>query len=659
MFVTGKMPGTIETRDFSDLEEARALEKIRISLQNGHTREACELALASLPFHQLLPIFIDEIVPALKKSAPFTDIPLYNLVLILQSMGQEALASQLLLELGVDTHKLFTNLQLAEMLQDIPPTLTDLDSFLYETTNVHFPQILYNSNVPLWFRTMILSQISRGDGRYFATTLHRFGHHFQSYDAMKILFQTNPSAYSVLSTYLLSGEVNEALVSTVCGFVDALSTAKQAHNFWNRIKKHPLASDAKIAQHMLRKATSLKASYTITNIVRSSCDLQPPALLSKALLAVAWSQKSPQENSDDALTTAWDVQYEQVSRFVDSLTPGVADDVLRKSVASLYAASDGQVAGRILWSILLGIDKSNLAKQHPLSPEVGRQLARALLQRPLLEQIRFMTLDSVNTAEISQLLKSHIAKTIQYRRANKLPAVSLENDSNVKLMLAGMIVMTEKASPALEKTDNVHLIRLVRDLFESWNPQVAADLVENLNLRHKPSPEVAMATMGLLLRHGNVALTVQLMREIGPDNLEPTQLNKLLVKVGQELPIVIVPLVSWLIRTRKAFVPPSVIRRLIISLNRTAQLTYSQRFTRTTRLLSILRGLGVGPGPVAAASMVDAMIKAAAESGRGSRRRLQWALDICQREGVPEFRVKQWLSKVVEMRSTGRGYWAK
>ncbi|PRT53316.1 hypothetical protein B9G98_00936 [Wickerhamiella sorbophila] len=647
VFATETGPSPISIQEISCEQEAETVSQAKRVAQKGDIKHACELILATVPFNQILSVFVDEIVPVLKISTSLDSpqsIPLYNLVLVLQAMGHGPLASQLLMELDADIEQILSDLQLAEILQEVTPNLQIVDEFFWSSTQMHFPQILYNQQVSLWLRAIVMAHVSRGGRAYFETTLQRYGKHFQSNEAMNLILKSNPHAYSSLSSYLLNGEHSNSLA----GLIDAIDSSKQLHNLWKKLKPAP---DHSVVGHVLRKAIHLNASYTIPSIVRYTSDTN---LLTKALVATAWSQKLPPKNDDRALTTAWDVQSEQVTRVVDNLGETVVDQVVAQSVKSI---SNSESPGRVLWALLLGIEKSKLSKSHSFPAVVVRQFSRALMQRPLLEQLRFMTLDLVTSAGISQLLKSHVSKMIYYRRLHKLPPLSLEQDENVKLMLAGMIVMSEKMSP--DHNDGIHLIRVVKELFENWDPKVAAKLVEDLNDRHRPSSEVAMATMGLLLKHGNVALTVQLMRELGPDKLEPPQLHQILVRVGRELPIVIVPLVSWLIRTHKAFIPPSVIRKLIVCLNKTTQMSYSQRFTRTTRLLSILRGLGVGPGAVAAAAMVDAMIKAAEESGRGSRRRLQWALDICQREGVPEEKVKHWLAKVVEMRSSGKGYWAK
>lgn len=641
---TSSSPITLQ--EVSGKDEAEIVNQAKLCAQKGEIKRTCELVLASVPFDRIIPVFVDEIVPELKISTNLDtpqSIPLYNLVLTLQALGHRAFASQLLMELGADIDQISVDLQLAEVLQEVTPNLDSIDEFFQDSTQLHFPQLLYNQQVSLWLRAIVMAHVSRGDKAYFETTLRRYGKHFDSYEATNLILKSNPHAYSSMSSYLLNGEHANSLV----GFIDAIDSPKQLHNLWKKLKP----SSHQVAEHVLRNAVRLRASYTIPSIVPFTNE---PGLLAKALSATAWSQKLPAKNDDKALTTAWDVQFEQVTRVVDNIPKEIVDQAITQSVRSI---SNSDAPGRVLWALLLGIEKSNLSKTHDFSAPVLRQLSRALMQRPLLEQLRFMTLDIANSAGISQLLKAHVSKMIYHRRMNKLPPLSLEQDENVKLMLAGMIVMSEKMSP--DHNDGIHLIRVVKELFEHWDPDAAAVLVKDLSDRHKPSSEVAVATMGLLLKHGNVALTVQLMRELGPDNLEPAQLHQILVRVGKELPIVILPLVSWLIRTHRAFIPPSVIRKLIVCLNKTSQMSYSQRFTRTSRLLSILRGLGVGPGPVAAAAMVDAMIKAAEESGRGSRRRLQWALDICQREGVPEEKVKHWLAKVVEMRSNGKGYWTK
>lgn len=527
---------------------------------------------------------------------------------------------------------ILNNFQLIDALDRVP--LSSLDTVL-QRFGIRFPQVLYSEKSE-WFRTKLLIKCFHENETYARVQYERYRDKFSSH-ALESILQDCPKQFDYFEKLLF--RVNERAVTMwSSGDVEKLrllielANKKQLPKMVKKLAKRDLPAD--IWSQMLHRALILNLSYEISRIMRYGMSHLPSRMIGRALLAVAWSQHNP-GGDDEAFTTAEDVNRDVVSQVASTIPANRLNGVL-------YYIFTQDLPARIMWAVLLGIQGQPLS----LKGSLTRRMAGVMVKRPDLEQMRYMTLPQTSALAASQLLKFKL-RSIDHG--------SLTQDE-VKMVIAGMVLLSEKSEPQNSKSFG----SVVEQMFSQWSADNVSRTLNVLTTLYAPAPRITLTIIGMLVAHKKYALAIRLLEGQVPNKELPQKMfYDLLLSVCQDFPKISLALTTWLIKVANVFITPQTLQRMIVILSEQRKLNDHESITRINSLIKLLRGLNATPGPAAASAIVDGLIDRAIIKGGGSRRRLQWALDMCKEENVPQQRVQRWLQKINHMRKHGQGYWAR
>lgn len=410
----------------------------------------------------------------------------------------------------------------------------------------------------------------------------------------------------------------------------------------------------------LQQALRYQQTFAIVNIIKHGQGRFSQEQISLALEQVMWAKRNNKKINDDSLYyDPSDIDTQLVEDLVNSLpTSKILEEALLTVLKRLQTSRKKKgIPGRILWNLLLGIQNSSTYIGGTYSVE--RQLASILTRRPHFEQMRYMSLEKTSYNGIMVFLRQYICSKQYIRDSNR---DELGEDADAKLILAGITLASEKnsnSSTTSVPSNNAILSPLVVDLFRDWQGEKAVRMIELLySQKIQPSDEIIVRSVSMLLNQEEYKLAFRLMTKVHeiPDEVY----FKFLIKSSFGFPYLAYRLTTFLINTQKKQIPSEVLRRMIIGYSKSTQLTDSQSARFIWRNMRIIRRQNNSRyGKRAAESLVESVLKRAEIRGWGSRKRLQWALEVARKEGIGAEKARKWMARLDDMRTRKTGYWSR
>lgn len=604
-------------------------------------KDAIVVLLNSLPLDALLVAFKSRLMPIAKNSSVGL-LGVLEIAFTIYKQGNDALAQQVLAEFDYSVSENSRYFAFVAGLESNNGDLksTEMDTYLRtlldRSTALNFPQMFSNKAVSAWLKAHLLAQLSQSDLQRWLT---KYSSHFSEECICLLAMLCSTLQFRIMCDWLVKESPD--LIPPVVKMIVSKEKFRIISRKLLRRSSDPDTAAA-VAESMLESAIRLKQTYDIANICRRfSSSLQRPEtkpLLVKALLAAAFAQLKPECENElhDLVSGSNDELHTYLVERV--LSPVSSDEAARniiiaKAAQRLHALYAKKIPGKVLWQLLLSLPG-------PLIGPANASLARLIIQRPYLEQIRYMSLPITTSGSIFHLLRWHIAKTVDHRKINVIAPAILQAKEDIELLLFGMLLASEKQK--LERKDQPELCSMV--IRDHSGRTFATSIVYKV--------------VAELIKQKQYTITKQLLSEIGLDCIPASIYNNIMLNLAVHQPEDSYRFVAWLVLTNGIFLSSKHINKMMRILV-DSNLTESQlvnRFQSLRRLLIIsLRA----PFEASTAScLVNALIKSALTRSRGSHQRLKWALKMAKQARVPESEFTEWNAILTKMREQCRGFWA-
>lgn len=643
--------------------------------------------LEELPLNAYISALTNFLIPKLLESG-LGEPGAVELVYQIFLRDNEALVAQILPEL-VEKFPFFENvsvLQSFSFLSRVPPSMetAQLDAFLSMYTDAHFPQILSHNDVSAWFRMRLLAQLNHGN---FRKWLHRYRTSISSAD-ITLLINTVPHTHlDAIGEWLLE---NKRDMHIICEAVNTPHTFQAVCRPFIKRKSVVLSTDnTEVPVALLSCALKLKLTYEVGNIcskfhVQLGSDNALP-LLADALLAAAFAQRRPENQYDmNSLVSGTEEDFRTflvakvlepalLSESYDSKENKsrsesgngneseegniMANKVVGYACSKLFKQYPKKVPGNVLWQLVLSLPAESMSIYGPAQ----RALARLVVQRPYVEQLRYMALPMLTARGVGDVLRWHIQRIMDVREVNVVPKLSLQAEEDIQFLVAGIIIATEKGASEGETS------LMIRSLFASESkdksdlnsPQLLESIIGESHAQQKPmSRNIIFSIVSRLIDHKSFVVAFQLLEAIGPAKVSSFTLDALLQALALEHPETTYKFLVWLLQEHKAAVSPKTVNKMLTLISNSSKLSESQLMNRFQSLRLLMgKTMRKHVDAEAAIALVDAFINSALQRGSGSRMRLKWALDIAQTAKVPEEKFDEWSKILNEMQESKQGYW--
>lgn len=420
------------------------------------------------------------------------------------------------------------------------------------------------------------------------------------------------------------------------------------------------AENDQVLSEFLKIAIKYQQTLTVTEVIKLGA-VNNPRLVSGAIDCVLWGKtRNIHDLDDNALFSKKISDPSILHRIFNNVSRAVLDKALVMSMNRLGASPPG----KILWDFIGGLESWKGLETLPVVFE--RAAANAISARPHFEQMRYMALNKVSPNGVMALLHSFIS------RLQQSPQNTEDKfDSDVKIIMAGLVLLKEKEEAVSTKaisdppsnevaalsTDG-HFGKVVTDLFRRWDEKRATEVVQFLVKRDiQPPSEAIIQSVGMLVHRNQFSLALKLLDSI--PEIPPKAYFLFLVRASKSFPNICKSMMKWLKTNRNLHFPPSVIRQIIIGYSRSPLLSAAQCNNRIIPLIAELRGRGQELGPKTAEAVVEGILRRVSVTGKGSRARFLWSIDLAKEEGVDPKLLHKWVRQVELMRSDGHGFWRR
>lgn len=633
--------------------EVSAAERL---VQQYFLKEAVSVLLNNLPLDSILAAFQARLMPAAERS-PIRLLGVLELAFALYKQGSEALANQVLEEFdrsvsqnsryfgfiaGLESSATFGTLKSTEMDEY-------LRNLLNESAPFNFPQVLSDKNVSAWLKAHLMAQLSPLDLKRWLT---KYSSHFSKECVCLLAMLCSTTQFKVLCDFMVKDSSD--LIPSV---VEMMTSKEKFRIISRKLQRHTVDSDIVaeyvVAESMLAGAIRLKQTYDIANICRHfSPSLNRPetkSLLAKALLAAAFAQPKPEDEKDMSGLVSGSNEELHTYLVERVLSPVLSDTAARNTVVAraaqrLHTSHAKNVPGKVLWQLLMSLPG-------PLSGPANASLARLVIKRPYLEQIRYMSLPITTSSSILHLLKWHISKIIEHRKVNVIaPAVS-QAEEDIQLLVVGILLASEKQALEVGKTETL------QGASRRVNISSLATVLQDPSERSFSTTIVSLV-LADLVKQKQYTVAKQLLNEIGLERIPPSIFNNLLLNLAADQPEDSYQFVVWLVQTNDIRISPRCINKMMRILA-SSNLSESQLVNRFQSLRQLLITSLRAPVEASTAScLIDTLIKSAYTRGRGSHQRLRWALEVAKQARVPEIEFAEWNKTLSSMQEHSQGFWA-
>ncbi|KAA8908433.1 hypothetical protein TRICI_004781 [Trichomonascus ciferrii] len=497
--------------------------------KSGYYGRCCEVLLENLSLGgqgDILNVLSRQVIPTLCQEGPLQfdsrSLVVGNMLnALVVELGQPALALQLCHELGIEGAVFFSDLERIRRLREDRGQVT-LGQIRREFQQP-FAEVLRNEGLPLWTRLQVLDLVLTSYAREMGTQLNAASgflskpfviqgliRNYLILAQREVITQQEVETFSRAIGAYISRDCKYALHPRDLEALCQLGTTKDKFaRHWKYVKKHYDRHDivTKLNDNnnyayietltvYLQHAIRLQESYDIVNIIQRGQGKFPALLLARAIERLAWARRKRQQEEDDEA-----MYYDPKdvdTRLLDKTLAIVPENTRNQALSGVFARLQKRpvVPGRILWNLILGIQKSGVAVNQSLE----RRIADALARRPHFEQMHYMSLPMSSPAGIMHLLKQYIW---HMKRQRNPIADNLGTEADAKLLVAGITLIDEKqaqqqqtVSASLSKGG---LATLVVALFKDWQGERAARVVEELySQKIQPSDEILVPHQGQL-----------------------------------------------------------------------------------------------------------------------------------------------------------------
>ena len=626
--------------------------------------EATSYITNSLPLQVALTVLADRIAPIIRNGV-LGELGVLELGFHLYQETHSGLAQQFLQAVGLERAGQLLEVISVLIQQEKAANSRRLDSkyldaLINEVLGSHFPQVLSkkitgNSTVDTWFKVHVLAMLPWSEcekwlNRYWETMGTALDGETSQ---MLALMGTTTPHFVNLSHWAMENSL------TLVSLILITSTPEQLHGILRPLLRPSRASqvDEPTAVALLKKALQKKQSYDIANI----CGKFGPVMvdnetnrnyLADALLAVAFAQKNPSSLDDEEVTLATSFLQTPLVSMVLPQDRVFANSVIGWAAWKLHARyRRTRVSGRVLWRFLL-----SLPSDPPLNGYAQSELAKLVVQRPYIEQIRYMALPYVSQTGVAHLVQWHIKRIVDYRRRNQVSWNTLQAKEDVQLLVAGMSMAAEKVKQHHKESNSLDdVIRL----FEVESQIDSTAVLEQISSDEQNiSAWLLLNVTAELVAQKNFVVAQQMLRMLGPGRLSRVTFDSMLLQLTETNPSESYFFVLWLLGERPRSISYTTMNVILLVLIKERSLSESQLMNRfqTLRILignKMRREVSVE----AARGFVNALIESSKSRNGGSRVRLKWALEIAHKAGVPATDFDQWTQELKKMNADKVGFW--
>lgn len=637
------------------------------------------------------------------------DFVIGNLVQGFLHINQKSLAHFLFQDLGLDPKELDPVIQQVRLIQDLHAYCDNERSaylMVRDCLGRHFPQLMAHGDLSLWTRFHIWKFMLKYNPRYLDLIFNKFhenfmGKKFVLTNFLKSAVAQNQSNLVHFVSYRLK-KGGKLFYDEDLQFVPSIAyDGKSLAELWNSFRIYHAAlrkddlsfstqcdkpsqsihykllqgsitndidtikerkqseepttdSDRSVARFLAR-AVALDQSITCSSIVKYGNGQFDSHLLSKALMTVIFGRKKlPYDDTDSLFRNPGTIDTSLLVRTINSVPPDqVAFPLflcMRRLNTKFSFEKCQSVDGHLLWNISLALEQSNLPRLPQL---VETQLAQALSCRSHIEQLRFMALTKVSVSGIVALLGQYIRNL---HDAGFPEDFGTNDEADIRLILAGLLLIEEKAGPSTNK--DIYFSQIIGDLFEKWNREKAFELMQMLQEQNiEPSGDALVRIEARLLDKERYHVASELLSRVRiPD---PKTYFMFLATTCTANPKLCMPIVRKLEELKKPRIPTSLYVKMAIGFSQSLKLSDALSKKYTMWMIKRIRQRHERLGPRLAEALVDSLLDRAERTQWGSRKRLQWALDVAKSEGVSKDIVDRWMERLHTMRTMQTGYWAK
>lgn len=635
--------------------------------------------LEHLPLDAYMAALSNFLIPKLLESG-LGELSAVELVYQVFLRENEALVAQILPEL-IEKFSFFeetSTLQSFSFIARVPPSLETarLDAFLSMYTDAHFPQILSHNDVSAWFRLHMLAQLNHD---CFNKWLYRYSNSISSAEIALLINIVPRTHLDVIGEWLIEHKRD---MRVVCEAVNAPHIFQAVCRPFIKRKSVVLSPEnTEVPLALLTCALKLKLSYEIGNIcskfhTQLGGDHALP-ILADALLAAAFAQRRPQNQDDmNALVAGTEENFHTflVSKVLEPVLLSKSNDnaendsetgdgnALANKLVGIASSKlckqyPKKVPGNVFWQLVLSLPSESMSVYGPAQ----RALARLVVQRPYVEQLRYMALPIVTARGVGDVLKWHIQRIMDVREVNVVPNLSLQAEEDIQFLVAGIIIATEKGGSEDETSQMIRslFIRGDKDKSDLNSPQLLESIIGDTHAQQKPmSRNIIFNIVSRLIDHKCFVIAFQLLEAIGPAKVSSYTLDTLLQALALEHPEATYKFLVWLLQEHKAAVSPKTVNKMLTLICNSSKLSESQLMNRFQSLRLLMgKTMRKQVDAEAATALVNAFINSALQRGSGSRMRLKWALEIAETAKVSEEKFDEWNKRLNEMQESKQGYW--
>ncbi|CAN6653118.1 hypothetical protein TRVA0_026S01134 [Trichomonascus vanleenenianus] len=658
-----------------------------ICYKDGRYDEACRLLLENVPGNALASAFKKKVMPNLVEFER-EELVMGTLVTELVNMGHCAVAKQFLLEMDYsedETSKLLHNakfelqarrLYTREEINGLVEQFFGLgDAFDLFRRKFAASQSLYVQAVLAdHLLTITTDAAAKNDLMC------------QIFDNERVIGEKHFLRYitrSALVRYRKLDELDTAQsVRYIAAFTDSLLTVlrsrkhimfasddteylallaydgKSLTKIWKRYSKLRIdeTNDTKLAlTRFLNQAVQFKETITCTHIIKHGRGDFDPRILGKAIVCATLGKKrNPKIQDSDVYLGGDDVDTTLIQRIVKYTPPQVLYPALHYAVKALQRV---EPSPRILWNLILGLEQSPHLDKIPFP--VFRALIPMVLSRPLLEQIRLISLSKVTYNQVAFYLRVYISgnkeRMVTASRSKRL-------DVDAKVILAGMTIMKEKQQQSTDQSNELvrstrQMTMVVRDLFNGWDSTMAVRMIAELTSQKLTFPdELVVQSVGSLLQCRQTELAFELMERMS--YVPKEAYYKFMVHASYTDPYLAETLRVLLVQKKRLYPAEHVLQRMCVGYANSPQLSAHSSIRMVMKMARILHERDFSLGKTAARSLVNSVLARAESNNWGSRKRLEMVLRMARREKIDDNTWAQWLSRVHEMKRQRRGFFS-
>lgn len=653
---------------------------------HGQERLAAKVLLDNLSLGiSLFSAFCSKLIPDLAVSYG-QKMVLGAYVRAFVSLGHSNTAYQLLQELGhseaeCDEHvrnaTLILELKQSKFMDDYAIIQYIHDFTASEESNGRWaPQLFAHADFDISTRTEIFSiLLNKRPDFYLDLIMRRFSKNFLSQPHVLqavILSKKHKNWWTAdrirLFCSLLNQHYCEYSAEDLQYIASIPNDAKQFSKLFKSYKQYHKKRSASLSQaendmilsQFLSSAIKYEQTLTVTEVIKLGA-VNNPRLVSGAIDCVLWGKTRTSTDPDDSALFS---KKTSDPRILHRIFKNVSRPVLDKALVMSMNRLGSSPPGKILWDFIGGLESWAGLETMPVAFE--RAAANAISARPHFEQMRYMALKKVSPNGVMALLHSFIS------RLHQTPQNTEDKyDSDVKIIMAGLVLLKEKGDIAQNQVINdaqsnmVSTLstdgqfgKVVTDLFRRWDEERATEVIQFLVKRDiQPPSDAIIRSVGMLVHRNQFSLALKLLDSI--PEIPPKAYFLFLIRASRSFPNICKSMMKWLKINRDLHFPPSVIRQIIVGYSRSPLLSAAQCNNRVVPLVADLRARGQPLGPKTAEAIVEGILRRVTTTGKGSRARLLWAIDIAKEEGVDPKILHKWVRQVEVMRADGHGFWRR